>query len=250
MKPPAQDVQELETEALVDFVVDIFHRTMIHYGLWLREAEHNLGLANALELEDQVFKASLANQMKRLGKILGFAVDEAGVPLALKGLGRDKLMDLATGQSINWLASDGLWFQAVESRFGMNDAKRINDTCWVRYSPYEAGRIKRLLGLAEQPGLEGLKAALAFRTYGLVNRQSIVEEGPDSFVFRMNECRVQAARKRQGLPDYPCLSVGSVEYPAFARSIDARIQTECVGCPPGEHPENWYCAWRFSLPGA
>ncbi len=63
----------------------------------------------------------------------------------------------------------------------------------------------------------------------------------------MNECRVQSARKRKGLDDYPCKSAGLVEYAYFARSIDDRIQTECIGCPPDPHPEDWYCAWRFTL---
>lgn len=247
MNQPAQDVQQLDKEALLGFVVDIFHRTLIHYGLWFRETEHNLGFESALALEDRVFRASMANQMKRLGKLLGFAVDEAGIPQALRDLTEAQLIELARAQSVSWLANDGLWFQAVEAQDGMNDAKRINDTCWVRYSPYEASRIKAILGLPAQPGLEGLKAALAFRTYGLINRQSIHEEGPGSFVFQMNECRVQVARKRQGLPDYPCHSVGNVEYPSFARAIDRRISTQCLGCPPDVHPENWYCAWRFSL---
>jgi hypothetical protein len=66
-------------------------------------------------------------------------------------------------------------------------------------------------------------------------------------VFKMNECRVQSARKRKGLADYPCKSAGVVEYTYFARSIDDRIQTECIGCPPDPHPEEWYCAWRFTL---
>ena len=62
-----------------------------------------------------------------------------------------------------------------------------------------------------------------------------------------DECRVQAARKRKGLPDYPCKSAGMVEYPAFARTIDSRIRTECVGCPPDDHPAEWFCAWKFTL---
>jgi hypothetical protein len=38
-----------------------------------------------------------------------------------------------------------------------------------------------------------------------------------------------------------------VEYTYFARAIDDRIKTECIGCPPDAHPEEWFCAWRFSL---
>ena len=108
-------------------------------------------------------------------------------------------------------------------------------------------RIKRFLGLGENSGLAGLKRALGFRNYALVNRQSIHEQDDDSFIFQMNDCRVQSARKRRGLSDYPCRSVGTVEYPYFAKTIDARIKTQCLGCPPDEHPDDWYCAWRFTL---
>ena len=69
----------------------------------------------------------------------------------------------------------------------------------------------------------------------------------DSLVYQMNECRVQSTRKRKGLDDYPCKSAGLVEYTYFARSIDDRIRTECIGCPPDPHPEEWYCAWQFTL---
>jgi hypothetical protein len=88
---------------------------------------------------------------------------------------------------------------------------------------------------------------LNFRIYAQVNTQSTVAEGPGSLVFQMNECRVQSARKRKGLDDYPCKSAGLVEYTYFARSIDDRIETECIGCPPDAHPDEWYCAWRFTL---
>ena len=95
-----------------------------------------------------------------------------------------------------------------------------------------------------------LKKALGFRLYACINTQSITDESADAFTFQMNQCRVQNARKRKGLDDYPCKSAGLVEYSYFARAIDDRIRTECVGCPPDEHPETWFCAWRFSLAGA
>ena len=70
-------------------------------------------------------------------------------------------------------------------------------------------------------GLEGLKQALEYRFYTFVNKQSISEETETSFIFRMNDCRVQSARKRKGLDDYPCKSAGIVEYTTFAETIDS-----------------------------
>ncbi len=147
----------------------------------------------------------------------------------------------------NWLANDGVWFQAVEFTTGMDEAKHCNDTCWTKFSPFEAWSIKEFLGLPKEAGLSGLKKALGFRLYARINLQSIIDESPTSIVFQMNECRVQSARKRRGLPDYPCKSAGVVEYTYFATAMDPRITTECIGCPPDPHPEEWYCAWRFRL---
>ena len=247
MPSQTRSVETLDREELVEFVMEAFHRTLIHYGLWFREAEYNLGLKKTVRIEDRVFKTGFKVQMKRLSKLLGFEITDSGLPVSLLEMDRDKLLDLARGQSVNWLAGDGVWFQAVEGEYDMTTAKRLNDTCWTRYSPYEAERIKSFLNLGESSGLEGLKEALGFRTYAMVNKQSIHDTEDGGFVFQMNDCRVQSARKRRGLPDYPCSSVGNVEYPYFAEAIDPRIKTECVGCPPGEHPEEWYCAWKFVL---
>ena len=101
----------------------------------------------------------------------------------------------------------------------MNEAKRCNDSCWAQFSPVEAHAIKEFLELPENSGLEGLKRALGFRIYESINSQSITDETPTSFVFQMNKCRVQEARKRKGLRDYPCKSAGVVEYSYFARSM-------------------------------
>jgi hypothetical protein len=104
-----------------------------------------------------------------------------------------------------------------------------------------------MLGLPDSPGLPGLKKALQFRLYAFINEQSFSEETDNSFVFRMNQCRVQNARKRKGLDDYPCKSGGLVEYTTFAETIDPRIITDCISCPPDPHPEDYFCAWKFSM---
>jgi hypothetical protein len=83
--------------------------------------------------------------------------------------------------------------------------------------------------------------------YARINVQSIIDEDENTVVFQMNDCRVQSARKRKGLDDYPCKSAGIVEYSYFAETIDSRIATECIACPPDKHPDEWFCAWRFRL---
>jgi len=235
-----------DKDLMVQWVVDTIRRTAVHYGLWFKEVEYQLGLKTALEIEREAGDASLAVQLNRLSKILGFELKN-GVPAVLYRLDDEQLSRLIDALSVNWLANDGVWFQAVERKMGMFDAKRCNDTCWTRFSPLEASRIKALLDLPERGGLEALKIALGFRLYSRVNDQRIDEESSASFVFRMADCRVQSARTRKGLAEYPCKSVGLIEYRTFAETIDPRIRTECLGCPPDLHPKDWFCAWRFSL---
>ena len=42
-------------------------------------------------------------------------------------------------------------------------------------------------------------------------------------------------------------SVGLVEYAEFAKTIDPRIKTICIACPPDKHPDEYYCAWKFYI---
>jgi hypothetical protein len=242
----AQSATELNHEETARFVVDLFQRLILHHGLWYAEAKHQLGADRALPLLAKASQKSLAIQLKHLGEMFGFTVKD-GIPSFLLDMDPVQLRELRERMAKNWLVNDGVWFQTIEFAEGMNEAKRCNDSCWAQFSPAEAHSIKNFLGLAEGCGLDGLKQALGFRLYESINSQSIVEEKAHSFVFQMNKCRVQDARKRKGLDDYPCKSAGLVEYAAFARSIDSRIRTRCIGCPPDEHPEEWYCAWEFSL---
>ncbi len=165
----------------------------------------------------------------------------------LSKLSRDQLIGMLDDYAKNWLAHDGLWFQAVEKEFGMDSAIACDTEAWRRFTVIEAKRIMRRHQIKENSGLAGLKKALAYRMYARLNIQEIIEETGESFIFTMNDCRVQSARKRRGLPDFPCKSVGIVEYAEFARTIDPRISTACIACPPDPHPDSYYCAWKFTL---
>ncbi|MBN2402117.1 MAG: cytosolic protein [Spirochaetes bacterium] len=236
----------MENDDLARYIVNLFHRIVVHYAMWFSEVKHQMGMEKALSVMDEATSRGLKIQMDRLAKTLGFEIKD-GLPAALMDMPRELLLGLMDSVSANWLVNDGVWFQAVEFAHGMGDAKRCNDSAWAQFSPFEAWTIKKLLDLPERAGLDGLKKALGFRLYANINVQSVVEETPGSFVFHMNDCRVQSARKRKGLDDYPCKSGGIVEYSYFAGSIDDRIMTECIGCPPDEHPDEWYCAWKFTL---
>lgn len=165
----------------------------------------------------------------------------------LDNLSREQLIGMLDDFAKNWLAHDGLWFQAVEQKFGLDAAIELDRKAWEKFTVIEAQRIMRRHNIQEGSGLEGLKKALNFRLYSRLNKQEITEETENRFIFRMNDCRVQSARKRKGLPDFPCKPVGIVEYSRFALTIDPRIRTTCICCPPDEHPEEYYCAWAFEI---
>jgi hypothetical protein len=160
---------------------------------------------------------------------------------------KDELIELLRDAAVNWLAHDGLWFRAVEARFGLEAAMELDRKAWEKFTVLEAKRIMKRLGLAEGGGIPALVQALKLRLYAHINVQETSEVTADRLVFRMRSCRVQEARERQGLSPFPCKSIGIVEYSGFARTIDPRIETRCLTCPPDPKPENTWCAWEFSL---
>lgn len=161
-------------------------------------------------------------------------------------LPRDQLIELCEMFAKNWLALDGLWFQSIEKKRGMDEAVEHDVNAWARFTETEARRIKAFLGLPVQAGLDGLRRALAFRLYAPLNRHEAVLDG-NTLTYCVKTCRVQDVRARKGMAFHPCKPVGLVEYTNFARVIDCRIQTECVSCYPDITDGENRCVWRFTL---
>ncbi len=238
---------EDNTKDLAHAVIDAGRRMAVHYGLWFAGAIEKFGIDKALEMEKDAGDRATAILVDRLCTTLGADKDENGLPKALTELGSDKLSRLLEAMALNWLALDGVWFQAVERREGMTTAKAVNDGCWASFSPLEAARIKDMRGLPDSGGLDALAETFLHRLYGVINEQKVFFEPDGALVMQMTRCRVQNARQRKGLPDYPCKSAGVVEYSTFASTVDKRIECECISCPPDPHPADYFCAWRFRL---
>ncbi len=160
---------------------------------------------------------------------------------------REQLLAALQMFAKNWLAHDGCWFLAAEAELGMEAAIRLDAAAWGRFAPAEARRILDGFDLPRDGGLDALERALSLRMYALINEQH-AEWSPDRSTLRfvMDVCRVQETRRRKGLDDFPCASVGIVEFSTFARTVDPRIRTRCLHCPPAA-PEGKYCAWEFSV---
>jgi hypothetical protein len=166
---------------------------------------------------------------------------------AFESMNRDELLRALETFAKNWLAHDGCWFLAAEERIGMEAAIELDAAAWGRFAAAEAQRIMSAFGVPQNGGLDSLEKALGLRMYALINAQRTEwSENGRTLRFFMDVCRVQEARRRKGLPDFPCKSVGSVEFQTFARTIDARIHTTCLHCPP-DPVQGEYCAWEFRM---
>ena len=163
----------------------------------------------------------------------------------INDLSKSEILMLLRDAAVNWLAHDGLWFRAVEDVFGLETAMDLDKAAWEKFTVLEAKRIMKRLGLEQGGGIPALVQAFKLRLYAHINVQEISEVTATRCVFRMKTCRVQEARQRQGLAAFPCKSIGIVEYSGFASTIDPRIKTRCLACPPDPRTEDTWCAWEF-----
>lgn len=237
---------DLSREEILNLLNILAGNVIVHYGMWFSQTARKLGLDDAVELEQQAFQKYGRLALQRLGPFISLENTKS-----LIGSIREKtdaeLLELAGNLSKTWVAGDGCWFQAVESRYGMSPAKEINDQCWLHFAAIEASKILKFCGLKKGCGLQGLQQALEFRTYSIINAHSSCLQSDGALVLVMEECRVQNSRRRKNMPYYPCKSAGIIEYSQFAVCIDSRIITECLYCPPDPLEKDQFCGWRFKL---
>lgn len=164
----------------------------------------------------------------------------------IENLPREDLLKLLDIYAKNWLAMDGVWFQSIEQKFGMDEAIEHDKNAWRNFTVIEANRIKNFLKLPERAGIEGLRQALSLRLYANINIDELIVKD-NVLIYRTLDCRVQNARKRKGMEFHPCKSVGLIEYTYFAKEIDDRFECEAISCYPDITDDTCNCSWKFTL---
>ena len=166
---------------------------------------------------------------------------------AFQTMNREELLRVLEMFAKNWLAHDGCWFLAAEERFNMETAIDLDTRSWRRFAAVEARRIMTTFNIPANGGLEALEKALGLRLYAVINSQRTEwSDDRQRLCFFMDVCRVQEARCRKGLAEFPCKSVGVIEFETFAATVDPRIRTMCLHCPP-DAPTGQYCGWEFTM---
>jgi len=165
---------------------------------------------------------------------------------AIEKLSREDMLKLIRVYAKNWLAHDGCWFLAAERKYGMDTAMELDAESWRQFAVVEAKRIMKEFGIEANGGLQALARALQFRLYAAINRQEVEWVDDNTMIFRMVECRVQQRRGEKRRPVFPCKSVGIVEFSQFAKTVDQRIETRCLACPP-DKVNGFYCGWEFTV---
>jgi hypothetical protein len=165
----------------------------------------------------------------------------------LEALSREELLELLEIQCKNLVAMDGVWFQSIERKFGMDEAMEHDKIANRNFERSEGRRLKQWLGLPEHPGLEGLQQALNYKYNHLSNTYESYFDGRGGLVFRVLDCRVQSARARKNMGFHPCKFAGIHEYESFAAQIDDRIRCACISCYPEQTDPTCACSWRFTI---
>jgi hypothetical protein len=86
-------VEDLSPEEISRLIMEMFHRTIVHHGLWFSEVRHQMGGDAALKALFDASERSLGIQLKRLAKHFGFQIQN-GVPEPLLKMSKDALLDL------------------------------------------------------------------------------------------------------------------------------------------------------------
>lgn len=143
---------------------------------------------------------------------------------------------------------DGLWFLAVEDKYGFETAFEMNQVVWRQASPIIGRRLLKNLDTEGKPPIQMLLELIYADPLMYVHKPEVVEQTDTKAVFRLTECPVQAARIRDGKGVYDGVPGCSLLFESYAEIIDPRIKVTCNACAPNPDSPEYWCEWVLEIP--
>jgi len=165
----------------------------------------------------------------------------------LEKMPKEKLFDYFFLQIRNIWRVDGLYFLGIEKKFGTEAATEIDAGVWETMAAIEAKSLQRMFKISENPDLATVIGLLRKSSWTLDQPFKTIEASDKRATLSIDKCRTQEARLSKGLREFPCKKVRFGYLRTFAKTLNPKIEVNCLVCPPDEHPKNLWCRWEFAL---
>jgi hypothetical protein len=159
----------------------------------------------------------------------------------------EKLLDYFFLQIRNIWRVDGLYFLGTEKEFGTGAATEIDARVWDSMASIEAKSLQRMFKVSENPDVATIVALLCKSSWALDQPFKTIEIGDNRATLCIGRCRTQEARLNKGLCEFPCKKVRFGYLKNFAKTLNPKVEVNCLVCPPDKHPKDLWCKWEFTL---
>jgi hypothetical protein len=160
----------------------------------------------------------------------------------------EKLLDYFFLQIRNIWRVDGLYFLGIEKRFGTEAATEIDASVWATMATIEAKSLQRMYKIGENPDVATIIDLLRKSSWALDQPFKTIEINDKRATLSIDKCRTQEARLSKGLCEFPCKKVRFGYLRNFAKTLNPKVEVNCLVCPPDKHPKDLWCKWEFKLP--
>lgn len=165
----------------------------------------------------------------------------------LSKLPMEKLLDFFFLQIRNLWRVDGLYFLGIEKKFGTEAATEIDASVWEIMAQIEAKSLQRMFNVGENPNVPKIMELLRMTSWALDQPFKTVEVNDKWATLSVDKCRTQETRLSKGLEEFPCKKVRFGYLKTFAKTLNPKVEVNCLICPPDKHPKNLWCKWEFKL---
>ena len=158
---------------------------------------------------------------------------------------KEKLVEVCS-RSLNTI--DGLWFLAIEQKYGFDTALEMDIEVWRRFSLIHARRLVKNFAIKEDNPIQAIIKLFEVDPLSNLSKPEIVTLTDNKAVFRCTDCPAQVARLREGKGLFPGKQICLNMYRAYAEVIDPRIEVTCLASPPDVKAPPYWCEWQFEIP--